>query len=90
MDIENIKQLAIDVNNVAAMAFQSGQQHRKKLDIDDIIDLLVAELDFDAILRWAKILDVEINYPPIDDMWPDWEDELAVEVGEAMALVGRK
>ncbi len=84
MNIKDIKQLAIDVNNVAAAAFQSGQQHKRKLDIDDIIDLLLDELDFDAVLRWATVLDVEINYPPIDDMWPDWQNELTVEVGDAM------
>lgn len=60
----------------------------KKIDIDDAIDDFVDCLDFDHILAWAKLLDVEINYPPVDDMWPDWEDELAVEVGDAMRKVG--
>jgi hypothetical protein len=62
----------------------------KKLDIDDVIDDFISILDFDQILVWANILDVEINYPPIDDMWPDWQNELAVEVGDAMRKVGEK
>jgi len=60
----------------------------RKIDIDDIIDDFISILDFDHILAWAKLLDVEINYPPVDDMWPDWEDELAVEVGDAMRKIG--
>jgi hypothetical protein len=59
-------------------------------DIDDVIDDFISILDFDQIIAWANLFDVEINYPPIDDMWPDWENELAVEVGEAMRKVGEK
>jgi hypothetical protein len=33
--------LANDVNKVAEVAFQSGQQHARKLDLDDIIDLFI-------------------------------------------------
>ena len=62
----------------------------KKLDIDDVIDDFISILDFDQIIVWANILDVEINYPPISDMWPDWQNELAVEVGDAMRKVGEK
>jgi hypothetical protein len=58
------------------MAFQSGQQHARKLD-------------FDTLIIWADILGVEVDYPPIDDMYPDWENELRVEVGEAMAKAGK-
>lgn len=61
-----------------------------KIDIDDVIDDFISILDFDQILAWAKLLDVEINYPPIDDMWPDWQNELAVEVGDAMRKVREK
>lgn len=60
------------------------------MDIDDAIDDFISILDFDQILAWANLLDVEINYPPIDDMWPDWQNELAVEVGDAMRKVGEK
>lgn len=56
-------------------------------DIDDIIDQFVEDLDFDTVIAWAKFLEVEVNYPPIDDMYPDWENELRVEVGDAMRKV---
>jgi len=57
-------------------------------DIDDIIDQFVEDLDFEVLETWAKILEVEVNYPPLDDMWPDWENELRVEVGDAMRKIG--
>lgn len=60
------------------------------MDIDDIIDQFVEALDFDRLLAWAERLDVEINVPPTSDMWPDWESELRVEVGEAMGNVGKQ
>ena len=58
-------------------------------DIDDVIEEFIDVLDFDAILAWARVLDVEIN-PPIGDLWPDWQNELTVEVGDAMRKVGGK
>jgi len=57
-------------------------------DIDDVIDQFVEDLDFEVLETWAKILEVEVNYPPLDDMWPDWENELRVEVGDAMRKIG--
>lgn len=58
--------------------------------IDDVIDNFISILDFDQIIAWANLLNVEVNYPPTDDMYPDWENELAVEVGDAMRKVGEK
>jgi hypothetical protein len=60
------------------------------MDIDDAIDNFIDALDFDQVLAWARVLEVEINYPPTGDMWPDWQAELAVEVGDAMRKVGEK
>lgn len=60
------------------------------MDINDLIDQFVEDLTFEALIIWADLLDVEVNYPPLDDIWPDWDNELRVEVGEAMAKVGRK
>ena len=68
----------------------NAQGRTKKLDIDDAIDNFIDCLDYDKVIAWANLLDVEVNYPPIDDMWPDWENELAVEVGDAMRKVGEK
>ncbi len=53
-------------------------------DIDDYIDELIADMDLDELVVWANNLEIEVNYPPVDDMWPDWENELAVSVGEAL------
>ena len=60
----------------------------RKIDVDDVIDAFISILDFDHILAWAKLLDVEINSPPVSEMWPDWQNELAVEVGDAMRKIG--
>lgn len=60
------------------------------LTLDDLIDQFVEDLEFDTLVIWAEILEVEVNYPPIDDMWPDWENELRREVAKAMANVGKK
>lgn len=32
-------------------------------------------------------MDVDVEEPPIDDMYPDWEAELRCEVGEVMGRV---
>lgn len=61
----------------------------EEIDIDDIIDNFISILDFDQIIAWANLLDVEVNYPPTDDMYPDWQNELAIEVGDAMCKVGK-
>lgn len=53
-------------------------------DIDDYIDELIALMGLDELVVWANNLDVEVNYPPIDDMYSDWQNELAVSVGEAL------
>jgi len=55
--------------------------------IEDIVDQLFENMDFDTLIIWANELDVEVNYPPLDDMWPDWENELRVEVAETMLKV---
>ena len=59
----------------------------KMKTIEDIVDQLFENMDFDTLIIWANELDVEVNYPPLDDMWPDWENELRVEVAETMLKV---
>lgn len=58
-------------------------------DIDDIIDEFICPtvMDFDVVIKWANILEIEVNPPPVDDMYPDWENELRVEVGDAIRKV---
>ena len=58
-------------------------------DIDNVIDAFVDEhsgLELEDLIKWADFLDMSIDteYPPTDDMYPDWEAELRGEVGEAM------
>jgi len=61
-----------------------------KLSIEDLIDQFVEDLDFDTLIVWADILDVEHDESQwLDDMWPDLEGELREKVGDAMAQVGR-
>ena len=60
------------------------------MNIDDVIDNFISELDFDHMIAWAEFLDIDFELPPIDDMYPDWEDLLAVEIGEAMRKIGEK
>lgn len=60
------------------------------MSIDDLIDNFVEELDFDILIAWADILKVRHDEDVwLDDVWPDKEDQLRVEVGDAMAKVGR-
>ena len=73
-----------------AERLQAIPQKKPGLSIDDAIDNLISILDFEQIIAWANLLDVEVNYPPVSDMWPDWQDELAVEVGEAMRKIVEK
>ena len=60
------------------------------MDIDDLIDQFISDLDFEVVVVWANILEVEVNPPPLGDMCPDWETELRTEVGDAMRKVGQK
>lgn len=60
------------------------------MDIDDLIDQFIEDLDFDVLIIWADILNVEHDEDMwFDDMWPDAESELRVEVGDAMRKVGK-
>jgi hypothetical protein len=61
------------------------------MDIDDLIDQFVEDLDFDVLITWADILEVEHDEGIwLDDMWPEKEGELREEVGDAMRKVGEK
>ena len=61
------------------------------MTMDDLIEQFVSDLDFDVLIIWADILEVEHDENMwLDDMWPDCEAELRTEVGDAMARVGQK
>lgn len=63
----------------------------KEIDMDDLIETYVGNLNFDTLLAWADILDVGYDVDMwLDDMWTDCEDELRVEVAQAMTKVGEK
>lgn len=59
------------------------------MEMTDLISQFTEDLEFEALVIWADILDVEVNYPPLGDMWPDWEVELRQDVAEAMERVGK-
>ena len=58
-------------------------------DIDDIIDEFVGALEFDQLKHWAKLLNVDYEEPPLDDMYPDWEGEIRAGIAEEMLKVGK-
>ena len=61
------------------------------MTIDDLIDQFVSDLEFDVLIIWADVLDVEHDENMwLDDMWTDAENELRVQVGDAMRKVGEK
>ncbi len=63
----------------------------KTMNMDDLIDQFVSDLDFDVLIIWADILDVEHDEGMwLDDMWPDCESELRQQVAEAMVNIGKK
>ena len=59
------------------------------MTIDDLIDRYAEDLDFDALEGWCSILGVAYD-PPLDDDWPDWEDELRAQIADAMRKVGKE
>ena len=62
-----------------------------KMTLDDLIDQFIEDLDFKVLIIWADILGVEHDEDMwLDDMWPDAENELRVQVGDAMRKVGEK
>lgn len=60
------------------------------MEMIDFYTQLVDGMDFDVVMEWAKLLEVEVNPPPTGDMWADWEVELRPEVINAMCDIGRK
>ena len=52
--------------------------------MDDFINQFVEDLTIDALAIWADILNVDMELPPTDDMYPDWEDLLRVEIAEEL------
>ena len=55
-------------------------------NIIDIVYEFIDALEFDALIKWADLLGVEHEEKMwFDDEWPDRENNLRVDVGEAMA-----
>ena len=72
-----------DCGEANCMAFATKMAEHTGRTIDDCIDVLFSDIDFDSLEIWAKALEVDVEYPT-DDMWPDWEAELSVKTGEAL------
>ncbi len=63
----------------------------KTMTITGLIEQFVEDLDFDMLIDWADILNVEHDEKNwLDDEWPDKENELRVAVAEAMRNIGKK
>ncbi len=59
-------------------------------DIDNVIDIFVDErngLELDDLVKLARFLDIDVEYPPIDDMYPDWEAELRGKTAESIRKI---
>ena len=59
------------------------------MNIEDLINQLVEDMDFDVLLEWANLFEIQpdqLSWP--DDLWPDQEAGLRVNVAEAMRKVG--
>ena len=57
------------------------------MDTDTAIDNFIDSLDLDAVRRLAFYFDIDADYPPTDDMYPDWENELRTELAEFLGMI---
>jgi hypothetical protein len=55
----------------------------------DLIAQFCDDIQFDALEGWCDILRLEYNPPLCDDDYPGWEDELRVQLANAMGGVGK-
>lgn len=54
-------------------------------DVDTIVDLVFENIEFENLIDWADWLEVEHDENMwLDDMWPDYEEQLKVDVAEAL------
>ncbi len=44
-----------------------------KNEHENLIDGFVEDLDFDDMLKWLDLMEIDNEPPPIDDVYPDWE-----------------
>ena len=69
------------------------KQHTAALaaKMSELATQFVDDLSFDVLIGWADVLGVEHDEKQwLDDMWPEKESELRVEVAEAMERIGKK
>jgi hypothetical protein len=59
------------------------------MNMTDLIAQFCDDIQFDALEEWCTIFDIDFEYPQLDEMYPDWEDELRVKLAEAMEGVGK-
>lgn len=56
-------------------------------DIDTIVDNFINDLELDQLTHLANLLDISWEYPPVDDMYPDWQAELETEILDELCKV---
>ena len=59
------------------------------MDINDYIEQISEDLAFESLEHWCDMLN--INYVlPLDDDIPDWDDDIRLQIGEALKIELRK
>lgn len=54
------------------------------MEIEDFVD----NMDFDDVIRWGNLLDLDTTLPYLDDDWPDWESEMKDKIVEELEKIG--
>ena len=51
---------------------------------ENLLDEFVDNLDFDNLLKWLDLMNIDNEPPPTDDMYPDWEGAKKGELMESL------
>lgn len=55
-----------------------------KTEHENLIDEFIGNIDFDNLLKWLDLMEIDNEPPPIDDMYPEWEGEKKTELMESL------
>ena len=59
------------------------------MDINDYIEQISEDLTFDSLEHWCKMLNIYYELPTDDDI-PDWDDDIRLQIGNALKIELRK
>jgi len=60
------------------------------MDINDYIEQISDDLASESLEHWCDMLNIYWEVPTDDDLWPDWEDDIRLQIGEALKIELRK